>query len=340
VDNRTRFHNAMVGRPVDRLPVIEWAGWWDQTIARWREEGLPRELSDAGEIREYLGLDVYRQYWIGPAKPSFPRGGIYEHGPVTNLASYRELKQHLYPEDAFDRQRLEAWAERQARGEMVVWISLDGFFWFPRKLFGIMPHLLAFYDQPELMRIINEDLLAYNLRVLDEVCAICRPDFMTFGEDMSYNKGPMISRALFEECIAPYYREIIPQVRRYGIIPFIDTDGDITRLVPWFAAVDVHGFLPLERQAGVDVVALRAAHPQIKLIGGYDKMVMNRGAAAMRAEFERLLPLMRQGGYIPSCDHQTPPGVSLAEYRVYVTLLQEYAARAVKESPVLGGALS
>jgi hypothetical protein len=53
-------------------------------------------------------------------------------------------------------------------------------------------------------------------------------------------------------------------------------------------------------------------------------MTMNRGEPAMRAEFERLLPLMKRGGFVPSVDHQTPPGVSLEEYRVYLRLLQEY----------------
>ncbi len=56
-------------------------------------------------------------------------------------------------------------------------------------------------------------------------------------------------------------------------------------------------------------------------------MVMSRGEAAMRAEFERLLPLMRQGGFIPSVDHQTPPGVSLENYRIYLKLLKEYSEK-------------
>ena len=46
----------------------------------------------------------------------------------------------------------------------------------------------------------------------------------------------------------------------------------------------------------------------------------------MRAEFERLLPMMRAGGFIPSVDHQTPPGVSLDQYRSYLRLLDEYTA--------------
>jgi hypothetical protein len=48
----------------------------------------------------------------------------------------------------------------------------------------------------------------------------------------------------------------------------------------------------------------------------------------MHAEFERLVPLMRTGGFIPSVDHQTPPGVSLAEYGVYLRLLRDYMTRA------------
>jgi len=52
---------------------------------------------------------------------------------------------------------------------------------------------------------------------------------------------------------------------------------------------------------------------------------MNQGEPAMRAEFERLAGLMRTGGFIPSVDHQTPPGVSLEDYRVYLRLLREYS---------------
>ena len=86
------------------------------------------------------------------------------------------------------------------------------------------------------------------------------------------------------------------------------------------------GVLPLERQAGVDGLKLRQQFPDFLMIGHFDKMTMNRGEPAMRAEFERLLPLMRTGGFIPSVDHQTPPGVSLDQYRSYLRLLDEYTA--------------
>ena len=63
------------------------------------------------------------------------------------------------------------------------------------------------------------------------------------------------------------------------------------------------------------------------MIGGYDKTIMHKGEDAMRAEFERLKPAILSGGYIPSVDHQTPPDVTLEQYRVFMRLLREYCAQ-------------
>jgi len=106
------------------------------------------------------------------------------------------------------------------------------------------------------------------------------------------------------------------------------SDGDVTDAVTWFTGVGVEGILPLERQAGVDVALFRQRHPKLLMVGAFDKMTMNKGEAVMRAEFERLLPVMRQGGFVPGCDHQTPPGVSYDQYQTYLKLLREYAVKA------------
>ena len=102
---------------------------------------------------------------------------------------------------------------------------------------------------------------------------------------------------------------------------------DITKALPWFERAGIEGILPLERQAGVDLLKLRESHARCLFLGHYDKMVMPKGEEAMRAEFERLLPVMRQGGFIPGVDHQTPPGVSLENYKIYLRLLKEYVQK-------------
>ncbi len=323
--NRQRFKNVLAFQPADRLPFIEWAGWWNKTIERWHTEGLPAELTDSVEIQTWLGLDRHRQFWYGALGPEFPR-----YAGISSLDDYLAGRDKLYPAQPANAEAVRLAAEEQKKGESAVWITLDGFFWGPRNFFGIEKHLYAFYDLPEVMHRINSDLLDYNLRTLDAFCRICVPDFMTFAEDMSYNHGPMLSKDLFDEFIAPYYRKIIPRLKEYGIVPIIDSDGQVEKLLDWFAEVGVDGFLPLERQAGVDLPALRKKHPRVRFIGGFDKMVMNRGEEALRLEFERLLPVMRQGGYIPSVDHQTPPGISLENYRLYVELLKEYCVKAIR----------
>ena len=153
------------------------------------------------------------------------------------------------------------WAARQDRGEAVVWITLEGYFWFPRTLMGFTKISLAFYDQPELIHRINQDLTDFNLSILERVAKVCRPTFATIAEDMSYNHGPMISERHFDEFIAPYYRQIVPRLQEMGAVILVDTDGDVTRLVPWLLREGIHGVLPLERQAGVDGMALRRQYP-------------------------------------------------------------------------------
>jgi len=296
-----------------RLPRVEWAAWWDKTIRRWEGEGLPA-MGWEDSLRHF-GLDIMRGLGVEPAAEL-----------IETEADYERLRPALFPKERLDRIARDAknLAPAHARGEFTVRFILNGFFWYPRRLFGIEGHFYAFYDHPELMHRINQDLLAFNLAAIDRVCEFIRPDLLSLMEDMSYNHGPMLSKACFDEFLRPYYLELAKPLKAAGVPFFVDTDGRVDAMVPWLLGCGVEGLLPLERQSGVDVLALRERHPNLLMLGGFDKMVMNRGEAAIRAEFERLLPLMRAGGYIPSVDHQTPPGVSLEDYLLYIKLLHEY----------------
>jgi hypothetical protein len=134
----------------------------------------------------------------------------------------------------------------------------------------------------------------------------------------------MVSRRICEEFMTPYYLRLMERVKEMSILTIVDTDGDCTKLVPWLQSVGVEGVLPLERQAGVDGAVLRELYPTLRMVGHYNKLVMHLGEAAMRDEFERLVPLVHKGGFLPSVDHQTPPAVSMDDYRLYLRLLEEY----------------
>ncbi len=330
MNTRERFQAVLNFEKPDRLPVIEWAPWWHLTLENWRKQGLPAGFDTVG-LQEHFGLDLMVQSWIRPTNartPEVPHGNPL----VRDLAEYEQLRasRAVHDLDAVDFEPFERYREQHERGDAVFWFTLDGFFWFPRNLFGIENHLYAFYDQPELMKRLNQDQLEFNLKVLDRIFDRYEPEFMSFAEDMSYNHGSMISEELFDEFLLPYYREIIPVLRKHNVKVFLDSDGDITGSVSWFERAGIDGIFPLERQAGVDVARLRREHPKFLLLGGYDKMVMDKGEEAIEREFARLLPTARQSGFLVSCDHQTPPAVTLDDYALYLKAFREFAAEACR----------
>lgn len=325
---RERFRRTLAfERCPDRLPLVEWAAWWDLTINRWKTEGLPPDV-DWDQSLAFFDLDPL----VCIAAPGGPVGELPAGVPrtVANVSDYDALRPYLFSDAALAGAVAQARLQRarHERGDISIRVWLDGYFWFPRTLFGIEEHLLAFYDQPVLMHRMNADLADFNVRAIDAICAVLQPEMVGFAEDMSYNHGPMLSRACFEEFLLPYYRRTVPAIRRHGVKVLVDTDGDVTSMIPWLLDAGIEGVYPLERQAGVDVARLRREYPQLLMMGGFDKLTMSRGEAAMRAEFERLLPVMRSGGFIPSVDHQTPPEVSLENYRTYMRLFREYTAKA------------
>ena len=330
--NRERFQAVLnFEKPDDRLPVIEWAGWWDQTVFAWREQGLSPDLTWP-EIGPFLGLDKHAQVSYPTATADCPQPKTFGGSIMEDEASYEKLLPYLYQDSLIDAQveEFRKLKEGHDRGDYPVWITLTGAFWFPRELFGIENHLFSFHDYPQLYHRIIDDLGNYQLRLLERVYEVLAPDFMTFAEDMSYNKGPMISEELFDTFLAPLYHKVIPLLHSHGTKVIMDSDGDISRMIPWMKRVGINGVLPLERQAGVDICALRQQYPDFLFIGAFDKMTMRRSTDAMRGEFERLLPAMKSGGFIPSCDHQTPPDVPLERYKDYIALQFEYAEKAVR----------
>ena len=315
----------------DRLPVVEWAHWWDKTMTRWKKEGFPDCSRE--ESLQIFGLDpipmIQGVCHTTEIKPKYHGAPLLsDNEPVEE--SYEKVRSFIMTDKKLSgiRENALKLKPEHDKGDCAVRLHIDGFFSYPRRIFGIEPHMFAFYDHPELMHKMNADLVEFNKRILDTVFEVLIPDIIDVTEDMSYNHGPMLSYEMFKEFLLPYYKKLVPKMNNSGAKVFIDSDGDITGMIPWFYEAGVKGALPLERQAGVDVARIRKQYPDFMMFGAYDKMVMSKNETAMRAEFERLLPVMRSGGYLPGVDHQTPPEVSLENYRIYVRLLKEYCRKA------------
>jgi uroporphyrinogen decarboxylase len=181
-----------------------------------------------------------------------------------------------------------------------------------------------YYDQPDLLKDINQHLTTLWISIWEEIMADVEIDCCHVWEDMSSTLGTMISPAHFEEFMAPYYRKITDFLRGKGVdIILVDTDGNIEALIPQFLEAGVTGMYPMETTAGMDVVKLRKQYPKFQMMGGVPKYDMALGQERIEEFLAPVNELLKYGGYVPHGDHLISPGVSWEQFRYYRTRLNE-----------------
>ena len=159
-----RFRAIMNFQPVDRLPRWEWAMWWDETIARWH--GRRAACRTDGRLRDRTNISVWTPTSSSGSarrrRRSRPRSTTSRASSptwTTTSASARAC----FPTMAMQSWSMRPGSERQeGRGR-----GLDHagrLLLVPADAAGHRAALMyAFYDQPELMHRINQDLLDFNL---------------------------------------------------------------------------------------------------------------------------------------------------------------------------------
>lgn len=284
------------------------------------------------EVLEDTAEYTIKRNIVGTQIKIYKETGIVEEYRhlVTCAKDWEDLKVHAeyelekYYTDENIKKIYGSLKEGHEKGDYPIRMYIQGFFWSPRVLLGIEPHLYAFYDEPKLVHDINEYVLKVYLEKLTKILDVIPVDVIYLMEDLSGKNGPMISPDIFDEFVGSYYKRLIPILKSKGVRHvFVDTDGDFKKLIPNFIEAGVEGFLPMDVNAGMDIVAVRKEFPNLKFIGGFNKLCISDGKEAIDLEFERILPVIRQGGYIPGADHQVAPSTPLDNYKYYISRLKE-----------------
>jgi uroporphyrinogen decarboxylase len=195
-----------------------------------------------------------------------------------------------------------------------------GFFGFPRHLIGSNQLYLLMYDDPQLIKDMNEFFLRFISEYWDRILTAIRPDCVLIWEDMAGKTGSMISPAMFEEFLSPCYRRLIDFFRQHRVQNIlVDSDGYIEELIPLWWKLGVTGVFPIERQAGNDPLAIRRRFPRLQLLGAVDKRVFTAGRteADIERELEVVAQLLRDGGFVPHADHHVPDDSCWRNFKYY-----------------------
>ena len=341
-------------------PLIRTEFWlMATTLAEWRTQGMPADVAHAklftldGPTNHSLGglgsceaafVPVFEskqiadrgdtevvQDWAGRHVLYFKgrREGFmpeYLEHPVKDLQTWVEnVKWRLDPKTPARWENLErdmAPAKSAAAQGFMITQNLIGGYMFLRSLLGPEELLYAFVDQPDLIHDCMQTWLELAEAVTTRHQQYVTFDEIFFAEDICYNHGALISPAMMQEFLFPYYQQLMTNVKRRQLDPYrhlyvqVDTDGDCRPVIPLYRdAIGMDAMSPFEVASGCDVVELGRQYPQLVMRGGLDKRVLTQSPADIDRMLERILPVMRRrGGYIPSLDHGVPSEVLYANY--------------------------
>lgn len=203
----------------------------------------------------------------------------------------------------------------------------SGFYSLLRQWLGTVNTSFAFYDQPDLVHEILDFWLDFLLKILENLTGSIRFDVFHFFEDFAGKAGPLFSPRIFQEFLAPRYRELISYVKNRGIgVITFDSDGNLEALLPELLECGINVIMPNEVAAGMDPLELRRKFGDaFAMTGGIDKRVLPKGKEAIRRELDTKLPrLIDSGGFIPLIDHSVPPDISLDSFLTYLEMKIQY----------------
>ena len=193
-----------------------------------------------------------------------------------------------------------------------------GFFGALRFLIGEENLFLFYYDKPELIKNMQSYLCDFWIQIAEHVLEKNTVDCVFFWEDMSGKNGSLISPKMFREFMTPYYRRIVNFLKNKGLKHFIvDTDGNVSELIPLFIEAGMTGMYPFEVQAGNDILNIRKDYPKLQIFGGINKNELANDKDSIDKELLKVKEMIKYGGYVPYADHLIPPNVSWENFKYY-----------------------
>jgi len=204
--------------------------------------------------------------------------------------------------------------------EFILTVELNGPFWQLREWCGLVNLCTLFADNPEFVQEMIDFWKEFVSLVLARMLKHVKLDRVRLSEDMAYKAHSMISPAMVRKFLLPSYCRWVSELRDAGCpLMDVDSDGYIAELIPLWIEAGINVCEPIEVAAGNDIVAYRKHFGrQMAYLGGIDKRAIAAGGEALEAEVMRVVPpLLKEGGFIPSCDHGVPPDISWQNYVAY-----------------------
>jgi uroporphyrinogen decarboxylase len=334
---RERILRTYRHQEVDRIPMLDKA--WAGTKRRWYAEGMPQNVT----WEDFFGFD-HRIQLCPDNSPRFEKRILEENDRykivTTSWGStqkkFRELDSTpetisfyydtpekweeakkamlTYHEDRIPWDYLkENYPKWKAEGRFIQLILWFGFDVAHSRLTGTENMLITMMEDPDWAMDIYDTYLKTSLdlcqRILD---AGYEFDGVFWYDDMGYKGTPFFSAQTYRELLKPFHKKAVDWAHERGMVAELHSCGFIEPLLPDILDTGVDMLNPLEIKAGMDPQKLKQQYGgKLGFHGGINAQLWD-DIDLVKAEMERIIPLMKEGGgYIFASDHSIPNSVSL-----------------------------
>lgn len=285
----------------------------------------PRIVREDERSLDYYDVDGVRRLFLKDSA-TIPTAVEY---PVKDRATWDRLKQERFNLHDVSARLPSNWKTQLGEYKNRTYpLALGG---YPHGFFGTLVHLMGYeetfvnyYQDPELIHDMVSTFTETWIGIYEEVLSQTDVDHVQIWEDISAGTGSMVSPAVIEEFMIPYYKRFTSFLKEHGVdLIFVDTDGDCFDLIPLFLEGGITAMYPMEASCGMDIVKVRKAFPDLVFMGGIQKSELVYGKKRIDEILEPVEAVLKTGGYIPFCDHFIPPDVSLENFTYFRTRLNE-----------------
>jgi uroporphyrinogen decarboxylase len=349
MSSRERIRCALSHQEADRIAVQD--SIWATTVARWRKEGLPQNVSPD----QFFDFEMIR---IGPDRSlGLPTAVLEEtdeyqvhqnaNGRIVKdwknqtstpmLIDYtiktrddwEKHKNRLTPTpDRIDWDAFEA-ARQRIHQEGLFFCYTGGAGYqaitgvvHPDQLLELM---ILEPDWVKEMIDINTDMVIGLLQLL--IDKGYQFDGYWCSDDLGYRNGLMFSPRHYRELVMPAHQKVCDFCHQHGLFGILHSCGNVNEAVGDLIEAGWDCLQPLEVKAQMDVIQLKQEYgDRLALMGGIDVRVMADGTEEeLEEEIRSKLEIAKEnGGYIYHSDHSVPDNVSFQRYQHVIELIHKY----------------
>jgi uroporphyrinogen decarboxylase len=163
-------------------------------------------------------------------------------------------------------------------------------------------------------------------------------DIIHLADDYAYHSGPLMSPDLYEEFLAPGFKEVVTAIKSHGAYCMKHTDGNIHKILPSIVNAGIDGLGPLEPEASMILAGIKKEYPHLTVMGNVSCDLLGVGTESdIEKTVKSLIDSTADGGhYIMSSGNSIPFSTLPSNLKTMINITKEYGVYSNKRKVLCG----